>query len=64
MKTTMEVKEEPLETGPNIARKIDVDPATMRRYHREGCPGYILGPRMTRFKMSEVLTWLAQRKSK
>jgi hypothetical protein len=62
MKTAME--EEPLEAGPRIARKIDVDPATIRRYGREGCPKHILGPKMTRYKLSEVLAWLAQRKSK
>lgn len=62
MKTAME--EEPFVTGPSVARKISVDPATVRRYHREGCPGHILGPRMTRYKLSEVLAWLAQRKSK
>jgi len=42
------MEEEPLEAGPRIARKIDVDPATIRRYGREGCPKHILGPKMTR----------------
>ena len=62
MKTAIE--EEPLVTGPNVARIISVDPATVRRYGREGCPKHILGPKMTRYKLSEVLAWLAQRKSK
>jgi hypothetical protein len=51
-------------SGPNIARIIDVDPATVRRYKREGMPNHKVGPGLVRYKLSEVLAWRAQRKSK
>jgi predicted DNA-binding transcriptional regulator AlpA len=55
---------EDLKSGPQVARFIGVDPATVRRYAREGMPRHVLGAGFTRFKLSEVLEWLAQRKRK
>ena len=55
---------EDLKSGPQVARFIGVDPATVRRYVREGLPRHVLGAGFTRFKVSEVLAWLAQRKRK
>jgi phage terminase Nu1 subunit (DNA packaging protein) len=64
MKTKKQSSEEGFKTGPNIARILDVDPATIRRYSREGCPTHTLGPGYIRYKLDEVLAWLAQRKRK
>jgi hypothetical protein len=44
-------------SGPKVARKIAVDPATIRRWVREGAPHYILGDRLVRFKLDELLAW-------
>jgi len=63
MKTKKQTEEQ-LEAGPRIARKIDVDPATIRRYGREGCPRHIIGEGLIRYRLTEVLAWRAQRKSK
>jgi hypothetical protein len=63
MKTKISPQEQ-LESGPRIARKIDVDPATIRRYGREGCPRHILGKGLIRYRLSEVLAWRAERKNK
>jgi hypothetical protein len=52
------------ETGPNVARILDVDAATVRRYAREGMPHHVLGEGYVRFKLEEVLAWLAQRERK
>jgi hypothetical protein len=58
------IKEEPLRSGPNIARILDVDVATVRRwYKKEGAPGYKIGD-MLRFKLSEILEWRANRPRK
>ena len=50
--------------GPRIARKLDVDPATVRRWVREGCPHYTLGNKLIRFKLDELLAWRAKHKRK
>jgi predicted DNA-binding transcriptional regulator AlpA len=55
--------EEPLVKGPTVARYLDLDPHTIRRYTREGMPHYVLGPGFIRYKLSEVLAWRAQRKT-
>jgi hypothetical protein len=53
--------EEDLLSGPRIARKIDVDPATVRRWVREGAPHHVLGHKLIRFKLDELLAWRAKR---
>jgi hypothetical protein len=50
-----------LKSGPSIARMLDVDPATLRRWRREGCPHHNIGNGMIRFRLSEVLEWRATR---
>jgi hypothetical protein len=52
------------ESGPNIARKLDLDAATIRRYAREGMPHHVIGEGLVRYRFSEVLEWLAQRPRK
>jgi hypothetical protein len=64
MKTAKKQKEEPLEAGPRIARKIDVDPATIRRWAREGAPHHVLGEKLVRYRLGELLAWRAERKGK
>lgn len=61
MKTAKKQKEEPLESGPNIARKIDLDPATIRRWVREGAPHHVIGDKLVRYRLSELLAWRAAR---
>jgi hypothetical protein len=64
MKQKKKAVEEELKTGPDIARIICVDPATVRRYAREGMPHHALGAGFVRYKLNEVLAWLAQRPRK
>jgi predicted DNA-binding transcriptional regulator AlpA len=59
---TKRIHEDRLKSGPNIARALDLDPATIRRYARDGMPHHVLADRVVRYRMSEVLDWLAQRK--
>jgi hypothetical protein len=56
--------EDDLMSGPRIARKIDVDPATVRRWVYEGAPHIVLGDKLIRFNLDELLAWRAQRKGK
>jgi hypothetical protein len=63
-KAKKKTAEDGLISGPNIARKLDVDPATVRRYKDEGMPCHILAPGLIRYKWSEVLDWLAKRPRK
>jgi len=63
MKTKKQTQEN-LESGPRIARKLDLDPATIRRWASEGCPHHILGEGLIRYKFDEVLAWRAERKAK
>jgi len=57
--------EDEFKTGPEIARILSLDPATIRRYSRDnGMPQHVLGEGMVRYKLEEVLAWLAQRKRK
>jgi hypothetical protein len=53
--------EDKYKSGPHIARHLDVDPATVRRYAREGMPHHVLAPGLVRYRLSEVLEWLAHR---
>jgi hypothetical protein len=64
MKSKKPTSIDDFETGPNIARKLDVDPATIRRYAREGMPHHVLGVGFVRYRLSEILAWLAQRQRK
>jgi hypothetical protein len=50
-----------LKSGPSIARALDVDAATVRRWRREGCPSHDLGNGLIRFRLDEVLAWRATR---
>jgi hypothetical protein len=60
---TVLTPEEPKISGPHVARSLDKDPATIRRWVREGCPCYRIASDMVLFKLSEVIAWRAQRKS-
>jgi predicted site-specific integrase-resolvase len=63
----MKTKERTIEdlvSGPRIARSLDVDPATIRRWAREGMPAHVIGEGFVRYRMAEVLAWRATRKSK
>jgi Helix-turn-helix domain len=44
--------------GPEVARRLGVDPATVRRWRRLGMPSYPLTSKLILFKMSEVQAWL------
>ena len=57
-------EEEDFLSGPKIARKIDVDPATIRRWVREGAPHQVLGDKLIRFKLNELLAWRAGHRRK
>jgi hypothetical protein len=52
------------ESGPRIARKLDLDPATIRRWAREGAPHHVIGEGLIRYRLDEVLAWRAERKAK
>ena len=56
--------EEDFVSGPRIARKLDVDPGTVRRWVREGAPCHILADKLIRFRLGELLTWRAGHKRK
>jgi hypothetical protein len=53
-----------LKSGPNIARILDVDPATIRRWAREGMPQHEIAPGLVRYKLEEVLGWRASWRGK
>jgi hypothetical protein len=55
---------EDLLSGPRIARKLDIDPATVRRWVREGAPHHVLGDKLVRFRLDELLAWRAGHKRK
>jgi predicted DNA-binding transcriptional regulator AlpA len=48
-------------SGPKVADFLDLDPATIRRYKREGCPAHLIGEGLVRYRLSEVLAWRAKR---
>jgi hypothetical protein len=56
--------EDDLLSGPRIARKLDIDPATVRRWVREGAPHHVLGDKLIRFRLDELLAWRATHKRK
>ena len=47
--------------GPSVAKEWDLDPATIRRWKREGAPFTVLGKGVIRYKLSELAAWRAQR---
>ena len=51
---------DPLVSGSSIARSLDVDPATVRRWKLEGMPSHEIGG-LIRYRLSEVLAWRKQR---
>jgi hypothetical protein len=61
MKKTIISPEEQLLSGPEVARKLCLDPATIRRWRNEGAPSHILGNKLIRYKLSELMVWRAKR---
>ena len=53
---------EPMLSGPKIARILDVDPATIRRWRKEKAPHHLIGEGLIRYRLSEILAWRATRK--
>ncbi len=53
--------EEKLHSGPSVAKTWDLDPATIRRWRREGAPCHVLGCGLIRYKLSELGKWRASR---
>ena len=51
--------DEPFHTGPEAARVLKVDPATIRRWKSLGAPCHLLGKGLVRYKLSELLAWRA-----
>ena len=45
-------------TGPELAKLYRVDPATIRRWRREGAPSRRRGYRLIYYRLSEVERWL------
>ena len=64
LKSMKNLPQEVLESGPRIARKLDLDPATIRRWAREGAPHHVLGGGLIRYRLDELLAWRAERKNK
>jgi len=56
--------EEPEMDGPELAERLRVDPATIRRYRREGMPGRKTGYRIFLYRLSLVNAWLEGREAK
>jgi hypothetical protein len=53
--------DEKLLSGPNVAKTWDLDPATVRRWRREGAPYHILGNGLIRYRRSELEKWRGSR---
>jgi hypothetical protein len=64
MQTQNKTAADDLESGANIARKLDLHPGTIKRFAREGMPHHDLGGGLIRYRFSEVLEWLARRPRK
>jgi hypothetical protein len=54
--------EEKLHSGPNVAKIWCLDPATIRRWRKEGAPCHVLGTGLIRYRLSELKEWRANRK--
>jgi predicted DNA-binding transcriptional regulator AlpA len=63
MKKSIVLPEEKLLSGPEVAREWCLDPATIRRWRKEGAPSHVLGAGLIRYRLSELKTWRANRKS-
>jgi Helix-turn-helix domain len=57
----MEYFPEDLVSGTIAARKLCVDPATIRRWRREGCPFHAVGHNLIRYRLSELDAWRTAR---
>jgi len=57
---TLKVAEK-LFSGPTVAKTWDLDPATIRRWRREGAPFHVLGKGLIRYRLSELEKWRASR---
>jgi len=55
--------DEKLLSGPSIAKTWDLDPATIRRWRREGAPSHVLGNGLIRYRLRELEKWRASRKA-
>ena len=53
--------EDKLVSGPSVAREWDLDPATIRRWRKEGVPFHILGNGVIRYNLTELRKWRASR---
>jgi hypothetical protein len=53
--------EEKFLSGPSVAKTWDLDPATVRRWRREGAPYHILGNGLIRYRLSELEEWRVSR---
>jgi hypothetical protein len=51
------VEHEELLSGAQLARKLDLDPATIRRWRREHAPCHYMGNNLIRYKLSEIIKW-------
>jgi hypothetical protein len=56
--------DEPELTGPEIAVRLRIDPATVRQFRREGMPGRRTGYRKFLYRLSQVNAWLEERETK
>jgi hypothetical protein len=63
MKKTIKPPDEDLLSGPEVARKWCLNPATIRRWRVEGAPAHTLGQGLIRYKLSELRAWRAQRET-
>jgi hypothetical protein len=54
---------EPLMSGPEIAQYYGVDPATIRRWRREGMPSHPRGLKLVRYRLSECEGWLKSQRA-
>jgi hypothetical protein len=52
--------DEKLLSGPSAARALDLDPATIRRWRKEGAPCHLMGD-LVRYKLSELTAWRTTR---
>jgi len=49
-------------SGAAVAWELDVDPATVRRWRRQGCPSETYNAKMIRYRLSAVRDWLRQKR--
>jgi hypothetical protein len=61
MKNSITSPEEKLLSGPEVAREWCLDPATIRRWKREGAPHEIIGHGLIRYRLSALRAWRQNR---